>query len=197
MIAGRRHVAGLNERAGPSARESRLPPPVHACAERIQADTTPALRFFLAPWRPGGLSPLLVRVPSEHGGLVGQGRRSIAALLGPTARQGTQPLSLSSAAAYTLIEHSWPNNVRELEQRLKIGTLLGSSGRIDLAIGSPEAAVEGAVDRPERRTPVTLQEIEHALKEMLNVSAAAKMLQIHRSHLYRLIRQFGIDTHGE
>jgi transcriptional regulator of acetoin/glycerol metabolism len=121
----------------------------------------------------------------------------IAALLGPTARQGTQPLSLSSAAAYTLIEHSWPHNVRELEQRLKIGTLLGSSGRIDLAVSSPEAAVEGAVDRPARRTPVTLHEIEHALREMPNVSAAAKMLQIHRSHLYRLIRQFGIDTRGE
>ena len=43
---------------------------------------------------------------------------------------------------------------------------------------------------------MTAEQVERALREAPSVSGAAQMLHIHRSHLYRLIRQFGIDLHS-
>jgi transcriptional regulator of acetoin/glycerol metabolism len=120
----------------------------------------------------------------------------VAALLGPMVaeREATKSWSFSAQAAYALIEHSWPHNARELEQRLKVGALLASGGRIELAKVTPGPEPLGAAKPPARRTPVTVDEVDQALREAPTLSAAAQMLRIHRSHLYRLIRHFGIDV---
>lgn len=122
----------------------------------------------------------------------------VAAVLEKEAGPSGKLLSFSSAASYALIEHGWPHNVRELEQRLKIGALLGSGGRIDMTSRALDAVVDDGVDEPPDRThPVTLAEIEAVLRKAPNVSAAAKMLRIHRSHLYRLFRHFGIRRRAD
>jgi DNA-binding NtrC family response regulator len=117
----------------------------------------------------------------------------IAALLGGVLMPDGKPMSFSSVAFNSLIEYRWPQNVRELEQRLKIGALLGSDGRIELDADLSNAGSASVVERPQRREPVTLDEIEAALREAPSLSAAASALRIHRSHLYRLIRHFGIQ----
>jgi transcriptional regulator of acetoin/glycerol metabolism len=44
------------------------------------------------------------------------------------------------------------------------------------------------------REPPTAEGIERAIRESATVAAAAMALGIHRSHLYRLMRQHGIDA---
>jgi transcriptional regulator of acetoin/glycerol metabolism len=93
----------------------------------------------------------------------------------------------------------WPGNVRELlaevHQSARAARAEGRrSVRADLL--SPEAGqpTESApAPAPSGRPPVTAEQVEGALREGGTVSAAAKRLQVHRSHLYRLIHQFGID----
>jgi hypothetical protein len=50
---------------------------------------------------------------------------------------------------------------------------------------------------PEKRTSVTFDEIDVALRDAPNMTAAATMVRIHRSHLHRLIRHFGIDLRAK
>jgi transcriptional regulator of acetoin/glycerol metabolism len=121
----------------------------------------------------------------------------VSSILARTADESARPLSFSAATAYALIEHRWPHNVRELEQRLKIGALLGSRGRIELTVDTPEPLSPTATEGSTQRKAITADEIELALRQTRNVSAAAKALRIHRSHLYRLIRHFGIQHRAD
>jgi DNA-binding NtrC family response regulator len=99
----------------------------------------------------------------------------------------------------------WPGNVRELlgEMRRLARLAKTQSTSLRASLMSPDAgrAVERVADGDDAvqepaspvRTPVTAPAIEKALREAKTVSDAARSLGIHRSHLYRLIRQFGID----
>jgi transcriptional regulator of acetoin/glycerol metabolism len=122
----------------------------------------------------------------------------VASILRRHAGDSKEHLSFSAAAAHALVEHRWPHNVRELEQRLNVGVLLGASGRIELALDPLEMPSEApAPERPLQRKPLTAEQVELALRRTPNRSAAAKALRIHRSHLHRLIRQFGIDPRSK
>jgi transcriptional regulator of acetoin/glycerol metabolism len=95
----------------------------------------------------------------------------------------------------------WPGNVRELlgevRRIVRVAQLQSSSGAIGSELFAPHAG-----DAPEEaakpsRTPVSAEQIRRALRDAPSVSAAARSLGIHRSHLYRLIRDFGIERDVE
>ena len=94
----------------------------------------------------------------------------------------------------------WPGNVRELlgEIRRVARVAQTQSAPLRPLLLAPEvgrAVVESAPEpHKNRRLPVTAAAVVRALHESRSVSAAALVLGIHRSHLYRLIRQFGIDV---
>jgi DNA-binding NtrC family response regulator len=81
-----------------------------------------------------------------------------------------------------------PTNIESSDDQRFLGC--GAISALYTRSSSSDAAVARP---PERAHAVTLEEIELALQQAPNISAAAKILQIHRSHLYRLIRHFGIN----
>jgi transcriptional regulator of acetoin/glycerol metabolism len=94
----------------------------------------------------------------------------------------------------------WPGNVRELlgEIRRIAGLARARSRPVTSKLLSPEAGIPIVQDSSQRapRTPVSEADVVRALREATSVSAAARSLGIHRSHFYRLLRQFGIDADG-
>ena len=116
---------------------------------------------------------------------------------------GAQPLEISPAVMSRLLRHKWEGNVRELENRLRSGTALASSGRVTVEDIFPEEG-EG-IDRNHEipslravRTGVSRdtegQYLEGILRETNgNVSKAADIAGVHRTHLYNLLCKYEID----
>lgn len=106
-----------------------------------------------------------------------------------------QPPEISAEALLLLQAHPFPGNVRELKNILERALILSSAGRIDarhvaLAIGRPPpgSPVSGSTSSEEsmRLDEVQKQLIQRALERAQgNVSAAAKLLGVHRSFFYR------------
>jgi Nif-specific regulatory protein len=114
-----------------------------------------------------------------------------------------KPPKLTAAARKRLEQHDWPGNVRELRNLMERLVYLTTGDRIeaeDLAfILSPRA--EGAAlsqfDGP--LTDATHQfqvaYIQHAIERSRgNMTDAAELLGLHRSNLYRKMRQLGMST---
>jgi Nif-specific regulatory protein len=115
-------------------------------------------------------------------------------------------LKLSAPARTRLVGHSWPGNVRELRNLMERLAYLLPGERIeaeDLAfILSPagEAAPLVGIDLPLARATDQFQ-IEYIKKNIErargNMSEAAKRMGLHRSNLYRKMRQLGMQTSEE
>jgi transcriptional regulator of acetoin/glycerol metabolism len=100
-------------------------------------------------------------------------------------------LALGADLVEACVLRDWRGNTRELLAEIRRMARLARAQsrttlRSDLLAPDPNDARDG-------RPPVTAEQVERALREAPSVSGAAQMLHIHRSHLYRLIRQFGID----
>lgn len=116
---------------------------------------------------------------------------------------GVQPFEVSPTVMSRLLSHQWEGNVRELENRVRSAIALASNGQITVEDLFPEE-VEGA-DRsneiPSLRTVRTRmpkdtegQYLENILRETNgNVSKAAEIVGVHRTHLYKLLRSHGIS----
>ncbi len=137
------------------------------------------------------LPPLRERI-DDIGVLVAALLRSLVAHCGPAPR-------LSGSAAYALIDHGWPNNVRELAQRLEVSALLSTNGRIELTRTSEETELAKNPGSP----PLELSSEERALHAELlaqlvehrgNVTHVGKAMGKARSQVQRWVRRFGIDT---
>jgi Nif-specific regulatory protein len=121
-------------------------------------------------------------------------------------RAGRRVPKFTAAARKRLESHTWPGNVRELRNLTERLAYLTSGDRIeaeDLAfILSPGAATPSLVDAgldlsdatQEFQRKYIQQSIERARG---NVSQAAKNLGVHRSNLYRKMRQLGMETSEE
>jgi transcriptional regulator of acetoin/glycerol metabolism len=115
--------------------------------------------------------------------------------LAELALEGHAPeLALEADLVEACVLREWRGNVRELVSEIRrIARVARSESRStirsDLLAPDPDAGRES-------RPRVTAEQVERALREAPSVSGAAQMLHIHRSHLYRLIRQFGIDLHA-
>jgi Nif-specific regulatory protein len=111
-------------------------------------------------------------------------------------------LELTAAAKKRLLEHSWSGNVRELRNLMERLAFLAPADRIEadeLAfILSPRAPTSGVEDTGRTLADATSDyQIEYIRRVSAqcsgNMSRAAERLGLHRSNLYRKMRQLGME----
>jgi transcriptional regulator with GAF, ATPase, and Fis domain len=121
-------------------------------------------------------------------------------------RAGRRMPKFTAAARKRLESHTWPGNVRELRNLMERLAYLSSGDRIEpeeLAfILSPSAGTPALVDAGMSLNDATHQFQQNYIKQSIerargNVSQAAKNLGVHRSNLYRKMRQLGMETGDE
>lgn len=108
-----------------------------------------------------------------------------------------RPLAISPEARLRLAAHAWPGNVRELRNLMERIAFLNASDRVeasdlafilspdpDAAIASTDLELTGATARFQQ------DYIRRMIKRAQgNMTAAAELLGLHRSNLYRKMRQ--------
>jgi len=115
-------------------------------------------------------------------------------------------LSLSAAAERLLLDHSWPGNIRELENAIERAVILSQSDAIspeDLLLEKKIKTTAAAMPKVEEAS-MTLQQaldrttttrIYAALDQVSgNRSAAARMLGVDRATFYRLMNRLALGT---
>jgi transcriptional regulator with GAF, ATPase, and Fis domain len=119
-----------------------------------------------------------------------------------------KPLKFTAQAKKRLIAHEWPGNVRELRNLMERLAYLSAEDQDrldapDLAfIMSPGATRAGSVDldatlaEGTRRFQMELIQ-QHIQRARGNMTAAAERLGLHRSNLYRKMRQLGMEVSEE
>lgn len=108
---------------------------------------------------------------------------------------GMKQKSLSSAAMHCLINHSWPGNLQELQNRLRRGVLLSEQSTIepsDLGLRPPGAGRSQAsnLSLQSFRDQADHQALVCSLRlSNNNLSEAARVLKISRASFYRLLEK--------
>lgn len=114
-----------------------------------------------------------------------------------------KPLVISADAAKRLQMHGWPGNVRELRNLMERVAFLTNGDKVevdDLAfILSPQRDafddLSDGVGLAEATNRFQREYIKRAVKRMQgNMSDAAEFLDLHRSNLYRKMRQLGMEV---
>lgn len=106
---------------------------------------------------------------------------------------GAHALGLAPRAKVALQEYHWPGNVRELENAVEHALVMSEGPLIDYEDLPPEITdtydsrlTEGEMEEPER--------LREALRTAEgNRSLAAELLDMHRTTLWRKMREHGID----
>ncbi len=113
------------------------------------------------------------------------------------------PRTISDDAMRRLIAYDWPGNVRELENAIERAVALGS-GPIVHAGDLPSSLQYPHSERtPERNEILPLEELERRaiLKTLRETSgdklAAARMLGIGKTTLYRKLKQYNLEQIGQ
>jgi transcriptional regulator with AAA-type ATPase domain len=131
----------------------------------------------------------------------------IASLLREIALDPAKEFSLAPKAARALISHSWPMNIRELKQFLKMSTLLAKDGIITSALLPPAIASRLLARAPQAdggagRDGERLSDDEERLKEDLianlracrgNVAAVSRVMAKGPTQIHRWMKRFGVD----
>ncbi|MES2792728.1 MAG: sigma-54-dependent Fis family transcriptional regulator [Planctomycetota bacterium] len=113
-----------------------------------------------------------------------------------------RPLLMSTEARQRLQSHNWPGNIRELRNLMERIAFLCTGERVeveDLAFMlSPEKESESSMMMNSPLSDATdefqREYIRKAIERVSeNMSEAAKVLGLHRSNLYRKMRQLGMD----
>jgi DNA-binding NtrC family response regulator len=98
------------------------------------------------------------------------------------------------SAMRTLVEHSWPGNIRELDHAIERSVLMAERP----LIRTPDLGLRAAGEHGSRLEEMSLEDVESFLikKAMArhegNVSQAAKALGLSRSALYRRLQHYGL-----
>ncbi len=118
-----------------------------------------------------------------------------------TTAYGRKPKELTEEALRVLEEYPWPGNVRELRNLMERIVIMNPQVRIDARHIPLDRARRAVFDRPMERFG-SLQEVREAaerdyiLKKLEeskgNVTRAAELLGLERSHLYRKMKALGI-----
>ncbi len=118
-----------------------------------------------------------------------------------TTAYGRKPKELTAEALRALEEFPWPGNVRELRNLMERIVIMNPQPRIDARHIPLDRTRRAGFDRPIERFG-SLQEVREAaerdyiLKKLEeakgNVTRAADMLGLERSHLYRKMKALGI-----
>ncbi len=122
-------------------------------------------------------------------------------------RAGRRVPKFTAAARKRLESHTWPGNVRELRNLMERLAYLSSGDRIeaeDLAfilspVGRHAVAHRRRPDAQRRHARIStkVHPASRSTRARGNVSQAAKNLGVHRSNLYRKMRQLGMETDEE
>jgi two-component system nitrogen regulation response regulator NtrX len=120
-----------------------------------------------------------------------------------TTSYGRKPKELTEEALRALEEYPWPGNVRELRNLMERIVIMNPQTRIDARHIPLDRSRRAVFDRPMDRFG-SLQEVREAaerdyiLKKLEeakgNVTRAAELLGLERSHLYRKMKALGIVT---
>jgi len=112
---------------------------------------------------------------------------------------GLAEMVLSKAAMKKIVNHDWPGNIRELRNAIERAVVMGD-GKVILPDDLPIAGIK--TGRPDLQTGLSLKEaMDRYKKDFIsfnlkqaggNRSKAAKMMNIQRTYLSRLISQFNI-----
>jgi len=121
-------------------------------------------------------------------------------------RHGLVHLELSRGALQALDGAEWPGNVRQLAHAIEAAVIRAAgegARRVERRHLFPEAATDGN----EKDGPLTFQEATRLFQRELvlatltetswNVTEAARRLDLARSHMYNLIRAFGLERQPE
>ena len=117
-----------------------------------------------------------------------------------------KPAKLSAATRQRLLKHRWPGNVRELRNLMERLAYLASGDVIEpeelgvIGGGDADSSIAVSPDQPLAGATDAFQ-IAY-IKQMIartagNMSDAAERLGLHRSNLYRKMRQLGMETRDE
>lgn len=118
---------------------------------------------------------------------------------------GRASLKLSIDAKRRLQTHSWPGNIRELRNLMERVAFLAAGDEVqasDVAFilspqreESSDVGISAELPLAEATADFQRLHIERAIKlTQGNVTAAADLLDVHRSNLYRKMRQLGMET---
>jgi len=110
---------------------------------------------------------------------------------------------LTAAAKKRLLEHPWPGNVRELRNLMERLAYLSTEDRIeaeDLAfILSPRGQIPPSIQADQTLMDATARFQTEYIRRLIeqtggNMTLAADRLGLHRSNLYRKMRQLGMEA---
>ncbi|MEP7354572.1 MAG: sigma-54 dependent transcriptional regulator, partial [Acidobacteriota bacterium] len=120
-----------------------------------------------------------------------------------TTAYGRKPKELTDEALRTLKDYPWPGNVRELRNLMERIVIMNPQSRIDARHIPLDPSRRGVSYKPAERFG-SLQEVREAaerdyiLKKLEetkgNVTRAAELLGLERSHLYRKMKALGLAT---
>src|ERR1700733_9547873 len=110
-----------------------------------------------------------------------------------TARYNRGKLQITKRAEAVLCRHSWPGNIRELENALSYASMLTQNGTVDI-VDLPDYLLESRTTGPNLPTLADV-EYQHVMKVLKacdgNRVRAAEVLGIGRATLYRFIAREG------
>ena len=111
--------------------------------------------------------------------------------------------SISDQALEVLMRYNWPGNVRELKNVVERSIALCRGAVIEVD-DLPSALLQGAVSEPRKKPIQPLKKVTYATERQAilqalqatdnNKSAAAKLLEIHRTALYQKMVKYGIPV---
>ncbi len=122
-------------------------------------------------------------------------------------KQGRKFPTLTAAARKRLLAHRWPGNVRELRNLMERVAYLTSGPKIDADDLSFTLSPGQGASQGRMATGLTLQAatnefqsdyIRRTIEQVRgNVTEAARLLEVHRSNLYRKMRSLGMEPGDE
>ena len=115
--------------------------------------------------------------------------------------QSSSVTGISVEALSLLMAHDWPGNVRELENVIERAFVLCRSGMIEIGhlpdeitLHERRSGLSQSATLSEARSRMEVEAIMGALEKCsFNRLAAAQLLGMHKTTLFRKIRQLGID----
>ena len=107
-------------------------------------------------------------------------------------------VGLSQATKDLLLKYKWPGNVRELENAIEHAYILTNGMMLDSQQLPPEIRFADNYGNPPPPTGYKLNEKEEEIRRVLfatkgNIIESAKILKIHRTTLWRKMKEYGIS----
>jgi DNA-binding NtrC family response regulator len=121
-------------------------------------------------------------------------------------KHGLPPLELSAGATSSIAAAVWPGNVRQLSNSIEAAAIRAAgqgAERIESRHVFPAAAGEAGAEKDDAQTfqqatsEFQRRFLAHTLDDNgWNISETARQLDLARSHVYNLIKTFGLERKG-